>query len=63
MDVFINLYDWERQLLSEINKKCNLCYVIFYFLAELLGNQYTFEILQTSLIVKISDNVIKQWVF
>ena len=33
------------------------------FVADLRGSQYLFEILQTSLFVKSSENVAKKWMF
>ena len=59
MDVSENLCDVEHSFFFEIMEGCKVSCIKNILLADLLGSQHLFEILQTSITVKNSE----KWIF
>ena len=61
MDVSKILCDGESKLFLEIKVGCEVSHVKTFFLVNLLGSQYLFQILQTSLTAKNSGKVVQMF--
>ena len=60
MDVFKNLCDGEHTFFVGMKEKSQIFLCKIIFVTDLSGSQHLFQILQTSLTFKNSENVIKK---
>ena len=63
MDISKNLCDGERTFFVGMKEKSQIFLCKIIFVADLSGSQHLFQVLQTSLIFKNSENVVKSGCF
>ena len=63
MDVFKNLCDGEHTFFVGMKEKSQIFLCKIIFVTDLSGSQHLFQILQTSLTFKNSENVVKSGCF